>query len=259
MDASHKGRAQHRVRGSVFGGSLIGLPLILAALLAGSIAQALTEEETRRAEALIPLLEGAQEFRALGEFVHMGPPAIPVLAQALQHPSRRVRMNAIEALYLIKDKSATPFLTAVASNDKEVPAVREKALRVVVRLDPANALTALQAMAADRSDTIRNAVVNESQHVRDKAVIDLLIRMLADDSRSVADGALRTLWKFTGRLVEGQDFAESTKEQRVAWSSEWAQWWAQHQDKFNLAPATSTSPTEPAMPPAAGGTGPPGR
>src|SRR5207253_3560367 len=104
---------------------------------------ALTVEESNRAEALIPLLEGAQEFWAVGEFVHLGPPAVPVLVTALNHPSRRVRMNAIEAMYLIKDKSVLPALTTVAANSAEIPPVREKALRVAIRLDPTQTLPAL--------------------------------------------------------------------------------------------------------------------
>src|SRR5262245_37672428 len=32
----------------------------------------LTQEELQRAEALLPLLEGKQEFWAMGEFVHLG-------------------------------------------------------------------------------------------------------------------------------------------------------------------------------------------
>ncbi|HEX4967543.1 MAG TPA: HEAT repeat domain-containing protein, partial [Nitrospiraceae bacterium] len=39
----------------------------------------LTPEEMQRAEALLPLLEGPQEFWAMGEFVHLGEPAVPVL------------------------------------------------------------------------------------------------------------------------------------------------------------------------------------
>ena len=201
-----------------------------------SAALALTEEETKRAEALIPLLDSPQELWAIGEFVHLGPPAVPVLGKALQHPSRRVRVNALETMFLIKDKSAVPFLNAQASNAQEVPAVREKALRVAVRLDPPNALPALQTMAKDPSETIRNAVVSESRYVKDKAVIDLLIMLLADGSTGVADGAYRTLYGFTGRHVERQDFVQSTKEQRVAWSREWAQWWAANRDTFQFAP-----------------------
>jgi len=199
---------------------------------------ALTEEETKRAEALIPLLDSPQELWAIGEFVHLGPPAVPVLGKALQHPSRRVRVNALETMSLIKDKSAVPFLNAQASNVQEVPAVREKALRIAVRLDPSNALPALQAMAKDPSDTIRNAVVHESRYVKDKDVIDLLITLLADDSTGVADGAYRTLYGFTGRHVERQDFVQSTKEQRVAWSRDWAKWWAANRDAFQFAPET---------------------
>jgi hypothetical protein len=157
-------------------------------------------------------------------------------------------MNAIETLSLIKDKSAVPFLNALAANAQEVPAVREKALRVIVRLDSANALPALRAMAADSSDGIRNAVANESRLVKDKAVVDLLIAMLADDARSVADGAHRTLHGFTGRLVDRQDFIQSTKEQRVAWSKDWAQWWAANRDTFQFAPDRSSSPP-PVVPP----------
>jgi hypothetical protein len=190
---------------------------------------------TERAEALIPLLEGRQEIWAIGEFVHLGSPAVPVLLDALNHPSRRVRLNALEAIYLIKDKSALSALNAVAANPKEIPAVREKALRVVIRLDPENAIPALQAMARDRDEAIRNTVVTESRQIKNNAVVELLISMLGDDAPSVADGALRTLYGFTGRLVERQDFLQSTKEQRVSWSTEWAQWWEANRDKFDLA------------------------
>jgi HEAT repeat protein len=207
--------------------------LALAAIALPSSA-ALTEEETKRAEAVIPLLDGRQEFWAIGEFVHIGPPAVPVLIKGLNHPSRRVRTNVIEALYLIKDKSAASALTAVAANPDETPAVREKALRVAIQLDPSHAVPALQALAKDRSEVIRNAVAHESRRIKDKAVIDILIDMLADDSASVADGALRTLWGFTGRFVERQDFAQSTKEQRVAWSKEWLEWWQQKRDEFRF-------------------------
>src|SRR5207247_4812727 len=131
--------------------------------------------ETKRAEALIPLMDGEQEFWAIGEFVHFGPPAIPVLAKGVRHPSRRVRINAIETMSMIKDKAAVPILNAVAANEEEIPAVREKALRVAIRVDPAQAVPALQAMATDPSEMSRHAVVTASHVVKDKAVIDLLI------------------------------------------------------------------------------------
>jgi HEAT repeat protein len=229
---------------------LIAVVLALCLSLgAVSAVLSLTEEEAKRAEALIPMLDSQQELWAIGEFVHIGPSAVPVLSKALQHPSRRVRMNAIETLSMIKDKAAVPFLSTLAANQQEVPAVREKALRVIVRLDAANALPALQVMATDPSDGIRNAVANESRLVKDKAVIDLLIVMLADDARSVADGAHRTLYGFTGRLVERQDFIQSTKEQRVAWSKDWAQWWGATRGTFQFTPDRSAAPPPAVAPP----------
>src|SRR5437899_5384649 len=211
----------------------LGVALVLGPAPA---ALALTEEETKRAEALIPLLDGEQEFWAIGEFVHIGPPAIPVLAKGVRHPSRRVRINAIETMSMIKDKAAAPILTAVAATEEEIPAVREKALRVAIRLDPAHAVPALEAMAKDQSETIRNAVVSESRFVKDKAVIDLLINLLADDSNSVADGAFRTLWDFTGRTVEGQDFRQSPQEDRVAAAEDWARSGADPPDNRQCVP-----------------------
>jgi hypothetical protein len=213
---------------------LLGLEGIYEQVFSAPVAVTLGANETERAEALIPLLEGRQEFWAVGEFVHLGPSAVPVLTNALNHPSRRVRLNAIEAIYLIKDKSAVSPLNAVAANPEQIPAVREKALRVAIRLDPENAMPALVAMASDRDEAIRNTVISESRQIKNKAVIELLIGMLGDDAPSVADGALRTLYGLTGRLVERQDFLQSTKEQRVAWSKEWAEWWQANRDKFEL-------------------------
>ncbi|MGH7220358.1 MAG: HEAT repeat domain-containing protein, partial [Nitrospiraceae bacterium] len=53
----------------------------------------LTAGEVQRAEALLPLLEGAQEFWAMGEFVHLGEPAVPVLVKGLTMAGPRIRYN----------------------------------------------------------------------------------------------------------------------------------------------------------------------
>ncbi len=236
MASNHVGPYRLFARAGLLG--VLAMPLYVGGsgdvVFSASVAGPEDMQEARRAEALIPLLEGRQEFWALGEFVHLGPPAVPVLIKALHDPSRRIRLNAIEAMYLIKDKSALSGLTAVAANSKELPVVREKALRVAIRLDPENAMPALEAMARDPDEIIRNAVVSESRQIKNSAVIELLIPMLGDDASSVADGALRTLYGLTGRLVERQDFLQSTKEQRVSWSKEWAEWWEATRNKFDL-------------------------
>ena len=208
MPIKHRGLPRLFKRASLLGliAMLLTLGSIYDPVFSDTVAIAEETQEKQRTEALIPLLEGRQEFWAIGEFVHIGPPAVPVLVTALNHPSRRVRLNAIEAIYLIKDKSALSALNAVAANPQEIPAVREKALRVAIRLDPDNAEPALEAMAKDRDEAIRNTVVAESRQIKNNAVIELLIRMLGDDAPSVADGALRTLYGFTGRLSKAKIF-----------------------------------------------------
>ena len=62
----------------------------------------LTPEEVQRAEALLPLLEGKQEFWAMGEFVHLGEPAVPVLVKGLTMPGPRIRYNVIETISMLK-------------------------------------------------------------------------------------------------------------------------------------------------------------
>jgi len=71
----------------------------------------LTAEETQRAEALLPLLEGKQEFWAIGEFVHLGEPSVPVLVKGLTMPGPRIRYNVIETSSMLKAASAVPVLS----------------------------------------------------------------------------------------------------------------------------------------------------
>src|SRR2546428_8991537 len=95
-----------RYRLSAIGALFVGFCLLCMMV---SPVLALTVEETKRAEALIPLLEGAQEYWAIGEFVYLGPPAVPAFINAFNHPSRRGRVKAIEALYFIQDQSGLPW------------------------------------------------------------------------------------------------------------------------------------------------------
>ena len=70
--------------------------------------QPLGPEELKRAEALLPLLEGKQELWAIGEFVHLGKPVVPVLTKALAMPSPRIRYNAIETSVVSTPSQAGP-------------------------------------------------------------------------------------------------------------------------------------------------------
>jgi HEAT repeat protein len=194
----------------------------------------LTPEDLARAEALLPLLEGKQEFWAMGEFVHLGEPSIPVLVKALTMPSPRVRYNAIETLSMMKGVSGVPALVGTAKDFNEIPRVREHALRVAIRLDPSKAPEAIEVMAKDLNPSVRKAAAFEARYVRDKAVIPMLIAMVNDEERFVALSALHSLWILTRHETEFHDWDTSTKQDRAVWVSEWIEWWEDHKLIFEI-------------------------
>jgi hypothetical protein len=194
----------------------------------------LSPEEIQRAEALLVLLDGKQEFWAMGEFVHLGPPAVPVLIKALKLPSARLRYNAIETILMIKDRSAVPALLETAQQAGEMPRIREHALRVAVRLDPAQVAQAIEAMAKDPNSSVRKAAAFEARYVRQKAVVPVLISLLTDDERFVAISAIQSLWVVTRHESEMHDWDASTKDERQEWTQEWVEWWSQNQETFQV-------------------------
>lgn len=194
----------------------------------------LSPEELTRAEALLPLLEGKQEFWAMGEFVHLGEPSVPALIKALAMPSPRIRYNAIETISMIKAVSAVPALVSTAKDMNEIPRVREHAVRVAIRLDPSKAPDAIQAMATDANPSIRKAAAFEARYVRQKSVIPILISLVTDEERFVALSAVHSLWLLTRHETEFHDWDSSTKQDRMAWVSEWVEWWNDYKDVFEI-------------------------
>jgi hypothetical protein len=191
-------------------------------------------EELKRAEALLPLLEGKQEFWAIGEFVHMGKPAVPVVAKALTMASPRIRYNAIETLLLIKDPSAAPALIQAAKEPTEISRIREHALRVAVRLDASLAPPAIEAMAKDPESAVRKVAAFEARYVRQKAVVPVLIGLMADEERFVATTAIQSLWILTRHESEIHDWETSTRQDREEWSREWTEWWKADGETFQF-------------------------
>lgn len=194
----------------------------------------LSPEETQRAEALLPLLEGKQEFWAMGEFVHLGEPAVPVLVKALTMPGPRIRYNAIETIAMLQSPAAVPALITTAKELNEIPRVREHALRVAIRIDPSKAPEAIQVMSKDQNPSIRKAAAFEARYVREKAVIPILIDMIADEERFVALSAVQSLWILTLHETEFHDWDTSTKQDRQEWMAEWTEWWSFQKDTFQI-------------------------
>lgn len=194
----------------------------------------LTPEEMTRAEALLPLLEGKQEFWAMGEFVHLGEPSVPALVKGLTMPSPRIRYNTIETLSMMKGVSGVPALIQAAKDPNELPRVREHALRVAIRLDAAKTPEAIEVMAKDPNPSVRKAAAFESRYVRLKAVIPTLIPMITDDERFVALSAVHSLWIVTRHETEFHDWDASTKQERQAWVAEWIEWWESNKEAFEI-------------------------
>lgn len=202
----------------------------------------LTQEELQRAEALIPLLEGKQEFWAMGEFVHQGESVVPVLVKALAMPSPRIRYNAIETMSMLKAPSAVPALIQTAKDSNEMPRIREHALRVAIRLDSAQAPSAIEVMAKDPNPSIRKAAAFESRYVRHRDVIPVLIDLIADDERFVAMSAIHSLWITTRHETEFHNWDASSKQDRQDWAQEWAEWWATNKDSFEIPEPRKAKP-----------------
>jgi hypothetical protein len=194
----------------------------------------LTAAEIQRAEALLPLMEGAQEFWAMGEFVHLGEPSVPVLVKGLTMAGPRIRYNVIETISMLKAASAVPALVATAKEPNEIPRVREHALRVAVRLDAAKVVEVIEVMATDQNSSIRKAAAFEARYVREKAVVPVLIGMIADEERFVGLSAVQSLWILTRHETEFHDWETSTKQDRQEWVTEWLEWWNVQKDSFEM-------------------------
>lgn len=203
--------------------------------------EVLSEEELKRAEGLLPLLEGRQELYIMGEFVHLGKPVVPVLVKALKLPGTRLRYNTIETLSMIDDPRAVPNLLEIALDLDEMTRVRERGLRVAVKLDPIQSIPALKAIVDDDSDTMRRAVAFLSRYVKDTEVPPLLIQLLSDTERYVAATALDSFWRLTRFAGEPHDWQGSTQEQRKVWALEWKEWWEAALKSRQIPPKASPS------------------
>ncbi len=204
--------------------------------------EVLSEKELKRAEALLPLLEGRQELYVIGEFVHLGKPVVPVLVKALKMPGSRLRYNAIEVMSIIHDPRAVPSLLEAAKNVGDITRVRAHALRVAVRLAPLEALSTLRALVQDQHDTMRRTVAFEARHVRHPDAVSLLIALLADRERHVSIAALESFWRLTRWEGPPHDWQGSTRDQRIAWAREWRAWWEETLKKREAAPDTPPAP-----------------
>jgi len=206
----------------------------------------LTEQEQKRLETLLPLLDGNQELWAIGEFVHFGQHSVPHLIKALKMPGSRIRFNAVETLSMIKDPSAVPALVEIALDPNEEPKVRSHALRVATRLDPNQVIPAIEGMAKDPNSTIRNTAVFEARYVHRKEVLPIIIGVIPDPEQYVSITARDSFWILTRFSGPIHDWEVSTPEKRKEWAKEWWTWWEENKGRFDSKPAPGSSLESPA-------------
>ncbi len=206
----------------------------------------LTTQDEERLEALIPLLEGRQEFWAIGEFVYFGKHSIPYLVKALKVPVSRVRFNAVETLSMINDPSAVQGLLEVAMNSDEESRIRSHALRVATRMDPNQVIPAIEVMVKDPNSTIRNTAVFESRRVHRKEVLPFIISAISDPEQYVSITARDSFWILTRFSGSIHDWEASTPEDRKEWMNEWWSWLEENQERFGETPSSTHPPRPPA-------------
>jgi hypothetical protein len=205
----------------------------------------LSEEDRERLESLIPLLEGQQEFWAIGEFVHYGKHSVPYLVKALKMPGPRLRYNAIETLSMIKDPSSVPGLLEVAMDKNEISRIRSHAIRTATRIDPSQVLPAIREMVKDPNSTIRNTAVYEARRVRQKEILPIIIGVIPDPEQYVSITARDSFWVLTGFIGSAHDWEISNEQDRKEWAKEWSAWWEEHKGKFDSPPPAKPSPKAP--------------
>ena len=206
----------------------------------------LSEKDRERLASLIPLLEGPQEFWAIGEFVHFGKHSTPYLVKALKMPGPRLRYNAIETLSLIKDPASVPGLLEVALDKNEMSRIRNHAIRTATRIDSSQVLSAIQELVRDPNSTVRNTAVFEARRVRQKEILPVIIGVIPDPEQYVSITARDSFWVLTGFIGDAHDWETSTPNDRKEWVKEWWAWWEENKEKLGSSPPAGTSPKTPA-------------
>lgn len=211
--------------------------------------ETLSEQDKQRLESLIPLLDGKEEFWAMGEFVHFGKHSLPFVIKALKMPGSRMRFNAVETLSMLKDPSAVPALLEVATDKDEESKIRSHAIRVATRLDPNQVIPAIAEMVKDPNSTIRNTAVFEARYVKRKEILPIIIGVIPDPEQYVSITARNSFWQLTRYSGSIHDWEISTPEQRKEWAKEWWAWWEERKDQFDNPPsAPQSSPQSPNAP-----------
>jgi HEAT repeat protein len=136
---------------------------------------------------LVDLLGDSDRFvrsRAAYALVHIGPPAVPSLTEALNHPDASVRLGAVGALGKIGDPQAISALVD-ALGDRS-PDVRQEAISALSSQGE-RAIPLLSERLHDPDRFIRRRAVLALAGMRDEAVLPILLKSLATADPDTAE------------------------------------------------------------------------
>jgi HEAT repeat protein len=129
--------------------------------------------------------------------------AIPILIKALTNQYYYTRCEAVAALGKIGGESEIPILINILEID-EHPSVRSWAVRAIATLMKdrvSSAIEPLRVALKDRSDSVRQSVVETLGELGDPIFIHDLINTLSDEDYSVRIRAAKALIKFDNEIM----------------------------------------------------------
>lgn len=142
---------------------------------------------------------------AFGELVRLGKPAIPILIEALSHPTARTRRLAAEGLAEIRDPASADALErATHDSNDEVRSRAAVALHVVG--DP-RALAALVRTVDDYPDILHNPYTASMYELTgDRAVLPLMAPLLKAPQPLTRQRALLVIKAVVSKMPEGRNW-----------------------------------------------------
>ena len=222
--------------------------------------QEAVNEHSDFAEGENPVLdEAADEKTQINEDASVGKAAAPSIIDMLNHKDEKVRIEAIESLLKIGDKSvsyafascmkdesfqvrlcalrglykyggnlATDYLIE-ALEDKH-PYVRRRALIYLGWLRKKELVPYITGALADKSTLVRKIATYTLGDLKDSLAIPHLIKALDDKDAEVKKGAIAALKRITGRSFASE--TSSPKDINGEVIEKWKEWWTNESKKM---------------------------
>ena len=185
------------------------------------------EKPARRSAAfsLIEMLTHSNEdlrVEAIESLLKIGDKSLSyAFASALKDDSFRVRLGALRGLYKFGGDSATEYLIT-ALEDKH-PDVRRRAIIYLGWMRKQEMLPFITAALADHSSRVRKVAAYALGDVKDISAVPYLIKALKDTDPEVRKGTLAALKRITGKSFSDEQQSPEDGQDEII--RNWNEWW----------------------------------